>query len=190
MHFFPSFSFMQTYWMYLRETFWLCLVVMVRMYICSAANRSAASYFSSGPNRSRTTSLQLCSKKKKKEEKHSSYVRILSFWGFVKHISSPQRAIRAPVHPHWAVISCSQPLWPEIPSKGGTAAFSPRRRTQKHRIAELWQKKKRWLTRLLSGCFTSLIIKRILRKKCIISEGSSWYKKKTLFANGFWSWKD
>lgn len=48
-----------TYWMYLRETFWLCLVVMVRMYICRAANRSAASYFNSGPNRSSTTSLQL-----------------------------------------------------------------------------------------------------------------------------------
>lgn len=50
----------QTYWMYLSETFWLCLVVMVRMYICRAASRSAASYFSSGPNRSKTTSLQLC----------------------------------------------------------------------------------------------------------------------------------
>lgn len=49
----------KTYWMYLRETFWLCLVVMVRMYICRAANRSAASYFNSGPNRSSTTSLQL-----------------------------------------------------------------------------------------------------------------------------------
>lgn len=50
----------QTHWMYLSETFWLCLVVMVRMYICRAASRSAASYFSSGPNRSKTTSLQLC----------------------------------------------------------------------------------------------------------------------------------
>lgn len=49
----------KTYWMYLRETFWLCLVVMVRMYICRAANRNAASYFNSGPNRSSTTSLQL-----------------------------------------------------------------------------------------------------------------------------------
>lgn len=53
------FGIKKTYWMYLRETFWLCLVVMVRMYICRAANRSAASYFSSGPNRSSTTSLQL-----------------------------------------------------------------------------------------------------------------------------------
>ena len=52
-----------TYWMYFRDTFWLCLVVMVRMYICRAANRSAASYFSSGPNRSKTTSLQLYGEK-------------------------------------------------------------------------------------------------------------------------------
>lgn len=52
-----------TYWMYLRETFWLCLVVMVRMYICRAASRSAALDFSSGPKRSKTTSLQLCSSK-------------------------------------------------------------------------------------------------------------------------------
>lgn len=52
-----------TYWMYLSETFWLCLVVMVRMYICRAASRSAALDFSSGPKRSKTTSLQLCGSK-------------------------------------------------------------------------------------------------------------------------------
>ena len=48
-----------THWMYLRETFWVCRVIMVRMYICRAPRRRAASYFSSEPNRSRTTSLQL-----------------------------------------------------------------------------------------------------------------------------------
>lgn len=49
-----------TYSIYLSETFWDCLVLMVRIYICRAARRSAVSYFSSDPNRSNTTSLQLC----------------------------------------------------------------------------------------------------------------------------------
>lgn len=49
-----------TYSMYLREIFCVCLVVTVAMYICKAASRKAMSYFSSGPNRSWTTSLQLC----------------------------------------------------------------------------------------------------------------------------------
>lgn len=49
-----------TYSMYLREIFCVCLVVTVAMYICNAASRRAMSYFSSGPNRSWTTSLQLC----------------------------------------------------------------------------------------------------------------------------------
>ena len=66
----------RTYWMYLSETFWLCLVVMVRMYICSAASRSAASYFSSGPNRSKHTSLQLCREKAGKQ----SFTRRLFFF--------------------------------------------------------------------------------------------------------------
>lgn len=48
-----------TYSMYLREIFCVCLVVTVAMYICNAASRRAMSYFSSGPNRSWTTSLQL-----------------------------------------------------------------------------------------------------------------------------------
>lgn len=48
-----------THSMYFRETFWVCLVLMVRMYICRAARRRAMSYFSSEPNLSRTTSLQL-----------------------------------------------------------------------------------------------------------------------------------
>lgn len=124
--------------MYFRETFWLCLVVMVRMYICNAANRSAASYLSSWPNRSKTTSLQLCSK-------GESYVRVLSFLGLVKRISSLQRAIRAPAHPHWAVISCSQPLWLEIPSKGCAVASSPRWRTRKHKIVNSDRKKKKMI---------------------------------------------
>ena len=47
------------YSMYLRETFCDCLVLIVRMYICSAASRRAVSYFNSDPNLSNTTSLQL-----------------------------------------------------------------------------------------------------------------------------------
>lgn len=41
-----------TYSMYLREIFCVCLVVTVAIYICKAASRKAMSYFSSGPNRS------------------------------------------------------------------------------------------------------------------------------------------
>lgn len=67
----------RTYWMYLSETFWLCLVVMVRMYICSAASRSAASYFSSGPNRSKHTSLQLCGEKVGKQSFHENRQRLV-----------------------------------------------------------------------------------------------------------------
>lgn len=74
----------ETYWMYFRETFWLCLVVMVRMYICSAANRSAASYFSSGPNRSMTTSLQLYN-----EEDTKLHI-FLGLWN-ESHVSVEQR---------------------------------------------------------------------------------------------------
>lgn len=48
-----------TYSIYLRETFWDCLVLMVRIYICRAARWRAVSYFSSDPNLSSTTSLQL-----------------------------------------------------------------------------------------------------------------------------------
>lgn len=48
-----------TYSIYLRETFWDCLVLMVRIYICRAARRRAVSYFNSDPNLSSTTSLQL-----------------------------------------------------------------------------------------------------------------------------------
>lgn len=48
-----------TYSMYFRETFWVCLVLMVRIYICRAAKRRAVSYLSSDPNLSSTTSLQL-----------------------------------------------------------------------------------------------------------------------------------
>lgn len=49
-----------TYSIYFNEIFCVCFVVTVAMYICNAANLSAMSYFSSGPNLSWTTSLQLC----------------------------------------------------------------------------------------------------------------------------------
>jgi hypothetical protein len=44
-------------------------VLMVRMYICRAARRRAVSYFSSDPNRSSTTSLQLWMKRGGKERR-------------------------------------------------------------------------------------------------------------------------
>lgn len=120
---------MHTYWMYFRETFWLCLVVMVRMYICNAANRSAASYLSSWPNRSKTTSLQLCSK-------GESYVRVLKFFGACEvHFISTKS---------YSSTSAS-PLWLEIPSKGCAVASSPRWRTRKHKIVNSDRKKKKMI---------------------------------------------
>lgn len=75
-----------TYWMYLSETFWLCLVVMVRMYICRAASRSAAFDLSSGPKRSKITSLQLCSRTGHK------LMWVVHFWGSVE---APRGGLRS-----------------------------------------------------------------------------------------------
>lgn len=103
---------MQTYWMYLSETFWLCLVVMVRMYICRAASRSAASYFSSGPNRSKTTSLQLC-----EQIRERCYVIIPeSVSGFFEeHFISPLSNSPSSASP--PTVELKNKLF-EIPSKG------------------------------------------------------------------------
>lgn len=160
--------------MYLKETFWLCLVVMVRMYICSAASRSAASYFSSGPNRSRTTSLQLCGKCMKQ-----SYIRspFSGSWGvFYLSPSSNSSSRESPLS--WNKLFCNL---------CGLRQFS-----------SLWWSKywtldrKRWLAFLLSGCFTWLIIKEILRggnllfeKRSEFSWGSILYP--TLLPS-IWSW--
>lgn len=57
-----------TYSMYFRETFWDCLVFMVKIYIWSAARWRAVSYFSSDPNLSNTTSLQLWRSQTEQEE--------------------------------------------------------------------------------------------------------------------------
>lgn len=93
--------------MYLSETFWLCLVVMVRMYICRAASRSAALDFSSGPKRSKITSLQLCTRRAKS---HISG----PFFRFSGGDTTLHREIHATPHPHWHGLTCSQPMWHEI----------------------------------------------------------------------------
>lgn len=61
-----------THSIYLRDTFWDCLVLMVRIYICRAARRRAVSYFSSDPNLSNTTSLQLWRSQRERERTEGS----------------------------------------------------------------------------------------------------------------------
>lgn len=65
----PAHTHMQsTHSIYFRETFWDCLVLMVKIYIWSAARWRAVSYFSSDPNLSNTTSLQLWRSQTEQEE--------------------------------------------------------------------------------------------------------------------------
>lgn len=124
----------QTHWMYLSETFWLCLVVMVRMYICRAASRSAASYFSSGPNRSKTTSLQLCGRAGQRR-----YMRVSESCSREEPCIRPFRHSCSRVSPRRAEVGCSQPLWLEIPSKG--YSFLSLMEDSEAQNCELWERK-------------------------------------------------
>lgn len=80
-----------TYSMYFRETFWVCLVLMVRMYICRAARRRAMSYFSSDPNLSRTTSLQLLMSQKIKKKEEVMLCKSLIAANTILCVYSPER---------------------------------------------------------------------------------------------------
>lgn len=124
--------------MYLRETFWLCLVVMVRMYICNAANRSAASYLSSWPNRSKTTSLQLCSK-------GESYIRVLKFFGACEaHFISTKSYSSTSASP----LSCNKLFTTSVardPFKGMRCSFQSQMKDSETQNGELWQKEKKMI---------------------------------------------
>lgn len=86
-----------TYSMYLSETFWDCLVLMVRIYIWSAARWSAVSYFSSDPNLSSTTSLQLWrSEQRGIGQKEVSLFLLLSWNVRQQHIHSETLIMWAP----------------------------------------------------------------------------------------------